>query len=387
MFIDKIIDLIKFFIAYFLSFFLRWTKNDIWLITERRSECKDNGYYLYKYIRENHPEINVFYVIDKNSDQINKILKYENIIYFNSFKHYVYAHAAKNLIGAFIPIGIPDSVCFYKFEKIIKGNKVFLQHGIIKEKLYSLSADNIDVQLFICGAKIEYDYVSSEFGYKDGVVKYTGLCRYDGLNEYKKNEKLILVMPTWRQWISSATFGNGGKVECSQYEYFTKYKELLTNKEVKKILSKSGCRLLFFLHHEMQPYLDYFQECGDSQVIIASEKDYDVQHLLKISSLLITDYSSVAFDFAYMKKPIIYFQFDEELYYKNHYSKGYFDYDKMGFGKKISCLTELISEIEKITDNDFEIEKKYLKNIDEFFVYRDNKNCERVFQSIKNIKE
>lgn len=384
MFISKVFDVVKFIFAYFFSFGLKFIKKDIWLITERRFECKDNGYYLYKYIRENHPNRNAYYVIDKRSKQIEKIKDYDNMIYFNSFKHYVYALASSKLIGAFIPVGIPDSVCFYKFDKLIKGKKVFLQHGITKEKIESLTSNNLDIELFVCGAKPEYEYINSEFGYENGVVQYTGFCRYDGLNNYK-TEKFILVMPTWRQWIPSATFDNGKISNLDEYDYFVKYKGLLSNEELNNLLLSSGYKLLFFLHHEMQPYIDYFQICGNEHITICSENDYDVQYLLKSAALLITDYSSVAFDFAYMKKPIIYYQFDESLYYKKHYERGYFDYDKMGFGRKVNDVSDLLFEIKKIINNGFDVDEKYLKHIDEFFVYRDNKNCERVYKCIEKI--
>ena len=102
----------------------------------------------------------------------------------------------------------------------------------------------------------------------------------------------------------------------------------------------------------MQPYIDYFQICGNEHITICSENDYDVQYLLKSAALLITDYSSVAFDFAYMKKPIIYYQFDESLYYKKHYERGYFDYDKMRFGRKVNDVSDLLFEIKKIINNE-----------------------------------
>ena len=86
-----------------------------------------------------------------------------------------------------------------------------------------------------------------------------------------------------------------------------------------------------------------------------------------------------------MKKPIIYYQFDESLYYKKHYERGYFDYDKMGFGKKVNDVSDLLFEIKKIINNGFDVDEKYLKHIDEFFVYRDNKNCERVYKCIEKI--
>ena len=53
--------------------------------------------------------------------------------------------------------------------------------------------------------------------------------------------------------------------------------------------------------------------------------------MLKESSMLITDYSSVFFDVAYMHKPIIYYQFDRDAFRQGHYQEGYFSYDD-GFG-------------------------------------------------------
>ena len=61
-------------------------------------------------------------------------------------------------------------------------------------------------------------------------------------------------------------------------------------------------------------------------------KNYDVQDLLKRSKILITDYSSVFYDFAYMKKEVIYYQFDYNDFFKKHYEIGNFNFEKNGFG-------------------------------------------------------
>lgn len=88
--------------------------------------------------------------------------------------------------------------------------------------------------------------------------------------------------------------------------------------------------------------------------------------LFSESALLITDYSSVAFDFAYIGRLIIYFQFDEEEFFKNHtYSKGYFEYKTMGFGPIVRDLDELLNVIEDEVNN-------HLKMRDEYRVRREN---------------
>ena len=85
------------------------------------------------------------------------------------------------------------------------------------------------------------------------------------------------------------------------------------------------------------------------------------------------------FDFAYLGKPIIYAQFDQnEFFGGNHaYSKGYFDYKKDGFGEIANNLEATINLLISYIQNDCKIKDEYKKRIDKFFAYRDHQNCER----------
>jgi CDP-glycerol glycerophosphotransferase len=91
----------------------------------------------------------------------------------------------------------PDIGVFKKLDKLglVRGKKVFLQHGIIKDNLINLYYPNIKLDLFVCGAYLEYQYVNSRFKHPQGVVKYLGLCRYDELNTPHKVNKQILTGP------------------------------------------------------------------------------------------------------------------------------------------------------------------------------------------------
>lgn len=375
----KIKDIIKFVIAYVWSIGLK--KKDIWIVTERRTECKDNGYYFFKYMREKFPEKNVYYAIDKDSSHIGRIKTYQNILYFNSLKHYAYALAATKLIGAFLPVGIPDSICFYKFFKLVKGKKIFLQHGITKENIDSLHYENTKVSLFICGGEPEAEFVEKEFGYPEGSVQYTGFCRYDGLIDIEQG-KFILFMPTWRQWLPSTSF-HSEETGIMGSRYLKKINALLQDKYLYKLLKEKDIKLIFFPHHELQQYLSMFELENNENIIVASEKEYDVQELLLKCKCLITDYSSVAFDVAYMKKPVIYYQFDEKEYYEKHYPKAYFSYEEMGFGKKCVDLKDVIRELNKIIEENFEMNSCYKKRVDNFFTYLDQNNCKRVYEAIQ----
>ena len=133
----------------------------------------------------------------------------------------------------------------------------------------------------------------------------------------------------------------------------------------------------------MQKNLQDFQTSSDN-IILADWKNYDIQELLKESAFLITDYSSVFMDFAYMRKPVLFYQFDYKKFREGQYEEGYYNY-KDGFGKSIDTLDELITEIKKQFKNNWILEDKYKGRIDKFFRIHDDQNSKRVYSFIKEI--
>jgi CDP-glycerol glycerophosphotransferase (TagB/SpsB family) len=164
-----------------------------------------------------------------------------------------------------------------------------------------------------------------------------------------------------------------------------RWNRFLSNKRLIELLEKENIDLIFYPHYEMQPYLKYFH-AGSAKIKIASFANYDVQTLLKESALLITDYSSVFFDFAYMQKSCIYYQFDMEDFQKKHYKQGYFNYREMGFGPVVVTEEDLIKCVVDQLENWFIIDNKYRERCECFFPLRDKDNCSRIFQEIEKLK-
>lgn len=101
---------------------------------------------------------------------------------------------------------------------------------------------------------------------------------------------------------------------------------------------------------------------------------------------MVTDYSSVAFDFAYLKKPIVYTQFDVEVFYNQHINKqGYFSYERDAFGPVCYDYESAVDAIIKQLDRGCQMEEVYKQRVDSFFAYTDQNNCERVYQAIKEL--
>lgn len=350
-------------------------KHNHWVLFERGTDARDNAYCFYKYLKDNHPEIKAYFIIDKSSADFEKVK--DDAVHLGSFKNYFVLATAKKIISTHCGLTFPYiNNRIFKFLRLHK-KYYFIQHGVIYNSLPYLFGNNSPVKLFVCGAKLEYDYILKEFKHPEGVIKYTGLARYDNLHNISV-KKQILVMPTWRMYIKNES-------DFLNSEYYRNWQSLINNTEFITLLKENGIKLIFYPHYEMQKYISHFNAKSDL-VEIADFAHYDVQTLLKESCLLITDYSSVYFDFAYMNKTIIYFQFDEETFYGRHYEKGYFDCKTMGFGPVCTQIEDAIKCVKESINNNFKLENIYKERTREFFVLHDQKNCERIFKEISSIR-
>ena len=360
---------------------------NIWLICESGTTARDNGYYFYKYLKENHKELSTYYVIDKKSNDYKLVKELGNIIQYKSFKHWLYYLSATYNISS-QKNGNPNQVFFYVLHVFfgLYKNRIFLQHGIIKDYLSYLTYKNTKFKLFICSTEKEYNYVKKVYKYPDNNIKLTGLARFDSLHDlYKVNKNQILIMPTWRDWLGRDTNFLGKKYEFKKTNYYKKWQSLLNNKQLIKFIEENNIELLFYQHINMEKFKNNFISKSKNIKILDSKTN--IQQILKESILLITDYSSVYMDFAYMKKLTIYYQFDYKEYRTKQYSNGYFDYIKDGFGPVVYKEKELINKIIESYNNKYKLEKIYKNRIKEFFTLNDNKNCERIYKEIINIEK
>ena len=167
-------------------------------------------------------------------------------------------------------------------------------------------------------------------------------------------------------------------------EYYKVWKEFLEDKDIHELLEKNNLKLVFYPHRNMQKFLEYFK-VDNPQIEIADWRKYDVQGLLKESAFLITDYSSINMDFAYMRKPMLYYQFDYEKFRKGQYPQGYFDYSRDGFGPVCDNIDEVRKVLKHFVDQNLENDETYYKRAQEFFVLYDTDNCKRNFEAIREI--
>lgn len=378
-----IIAMLKLTAAFFVTLFSRGKQRHrkLMLVSEMGNDARDNGYHFFLYVLRHHPEIEVYYIISDDSPDRPRLTEYENhLVRYLSFRHCKLFCQAHWLVGTHLRSGhtpLPFELAKWlnRILHIFKHKKVvFLQHGITKNLQSRFAFGNTFFDLIICGAAPEADYFVEQFHYPPAIARYTGFCRYDKLLDFQVKRQLLL-MPTWRGYIHLD--------QIADSQYFKTYQALLTEPRLASLLERYNIDLIFYPHHRFQPVVSKFKQgVTSSRIIIADVAHYDVQQLLKESALLITDYSSVFFDFTYMKKPVLFYQFDKDLFFSKHIGSGYVD--ESAFGPVAQDVDSLLSSLETYLYNGMLLEPSYETTVDRFFPIRDTHNCERVFDAVMN---
>lgn len=387
--LKDILHIFKFLLAWIITRFMRGRHKNLWLFCDTENEARDNGYWLYKYVRENHPEQEAVFAINDKSPDWERAAVLGKTVPYGSLKHWIYYLLAEKNISS-QKMGKPNAAICYFLEVygILKNIRIFLQHGIITANLTFLYYPHTKMRMFVCSTYKEWKYVNDHYGYPEGWVKELGLCRFDQLHDFQVDSKQILIMPTWRMYIRNEIHSSSQEKELEKFKettYFQYWNQLLNHKELQRMIREQGFRIVFYPHREMQRFLNAFQ-IEDENITVASWPDFDVQELLKSSACLITDFSSVAMDFAYMKKPLIYYQFDNRKFRESHHGAGDFDFEEEGFGPVCQEADQVIQCLKEMAESNFQNENKYLKRHEQYFDLWDTENCKRNYEAIKEIK-
>ncbi len=156
---------------------------------------------------------------------------------------------------------------------------------------------------------------------------------------------------------------------------------LIDSAELRTVAQEAGLEVAFLPHPNMQAH--FSARDVPSWVRIYSYQRSDVQELLVQAAVTVTDYSSQAFEAAYLECPVVYYQFDRaDFFAGTHvYRKGSWDYDDDGFGPVASTSGEALAAIKAAVGRGAP-EEPYLTRMRSAFPHRDGRCCERTFDSI-----
>lgn len=377
-------------------FFKLLKRKELWLISDRLTKADDNGEAFFTYMNTigMRKDIDTYFVLDKDSNDYERLRKIGKVVPFHSMKHKVLSLLCDKVVSS-----QGDDYVFnrffglsYLYKDILYTKKfVFLQHGIIKDDLSRwLAKANKNISLFVTATNAEYQSVlDNAYYYDKEQVKCTGLPRYDYLYDNAEGNNVITFMPTWRSYLagnmSVETDSRVLKVGFESSAYCRMYQQVFTSRKLQEAAQQYHYDIQLMLHPTMpRECIEYFK-CGN--VIKILDRDVRYRQLYAESKLVITDYSSAVFDFAYLRKPVIYYQQDAEEFFsgKHTYDRGYYNYEKDGFGEVEYTAEALVSRIVEYMQNGCQLKDIYRDRIEKTFPYNDRNNCKRVYEEIMKL--
>ena len=266
---------------------------------------------------------------------------------------------------------------------------IFLGHGVtyIKSYLYQNYLSPKNYNKILLPPSKEFIKLGLEAGWKNENIIKVGYPKWDGYEIFKsdiisanakiKNKSSIFLMFTWR------------KVKMGKYvsdSYFNNLQNLLNSRRLNKHLNKNNITLFYSFHHALKGKKNILS----SQKNIRAIEQNEISTLLKNSSLIITDFSSIIFDAIVQRKPLILFIPDaldpniEDIYSKEY--RETINKIKNGTIYLYEVFIDLKKAIRKIIyyiNNDFILENEKLN----FYKKFNLKNRDNTKKFIKYIKK
>ncbi len=384
----------------FLMFFVYWfsqlvpKKKKLWVFGAwNGKKYGDNSKYLFEYINLNGTEIRPIW-LTQNKQAYDLISSKDYEVYYTySFKGFLFSMMAEKI---FVSVGIKDvnqyvvnrkdvimmwhgSTPIKKivFDDTITRNKQSLIENLIFTLFPFLGSTHLK-GLVISGSFESSRIFKSAFDANEEQVILTGFPRNDSFFDISQtaplltelnNSKLtnVIYMPTHRK---------EGRGELSDL-FNCNFDEL--NQSLESLNSK-----LFIKLHYFHLKTHTFKNLSHVYFITDEDIEQDIYTVLNKFDIMITDYSSVHFDYLLTKKPIIFAPFDKEKYIKND-REFYFNYDEVTPGPQANNWKEILVYIEKFIQNPKLYEEERLNVMNRFNQYTDSQNCQRVFSAINNI--
>lgn len=355
-------------------------RKKIWLFADRIDKADDNAEALFRYANQQKDDIRKYFVLNKDCDDFNRLKKVGRIVPYGTYRHKILHLMANKVISSHADEWVVNPFFgMYKYYKDLHHAEfVFLQHGITKDDLSGwLNKYKKNIKLFLTAAVPEYEsIINNNYGYGSDVVKLLGFPRFDFLEN--KDKKQILIMPTWRKHLVKELNQQTGNRPYSETfknsDYFKHYNALVNDTRILEKAQSLEYKIIFFPHPNIQQQIKDFAK---NDLVQFASFNTSYQKLFNESSLLITDFSSVAFDFAYLKKPVLYFHYE-----KNHLKEGYFDYYESGFGEVCKDYDLLVNQILYYMDNNCQMKEQYIKRVNSFYAFQDRNNSSRVYEEV-----
>lgn len=217
------------------------------------------------------------------------------------------------------------------------------------------------------------DIYKEVYGVSKNIFKSYGMPRLEGyLNKEKidetikkiysehselRNKKIILFSPTYR--------GNGSK--DAYYDY-----SLINLDEIYNYAKKNDFIFVIKMHPFIKKKIEIKKDYSDRIIDLSK---MDINDLIYISDIMITDYSSCAYEYSLFDRPLVFYRFDKSFY---EFTRPMHTVDEFTSKQyEVLDFKELMNVLNKLKDIKIEDRFKNIKN------KQDSNSCEKIIKLLK----
>lgn len=358
-------------------------KRQIWIIGERPKRARNNGWLLFQYMRLNHPEKEVYYVIDPESPDYEKAKSFgeDFLLLFKSKKYIRFLLMAQVLLTTDAPFHIyparhplwPDP---------IHAKKVLLQRSVLglQDRAYLFGQQSprlFKTDLLLVSSKIERRYAIETLLFKEHQLALTGLPRFDALFAAEKpltGGKQLLFFPSDQR--------NGlynEKERCHQTAMA--YAHLIGQPEFNQWVKHYQFSVMIALPPSMTAYKKFFSQ---QNCTVIFQEDADDLKLIRESMVLVTDTDPIAFDFSFLAKPVLFYQPDTGISQTKNVGLRSTYLNELP-GEIVSSESGFLYLLEQLAERGFRISDKNRKKAENLIEFQDTQACKRAVECVLDL--
>lgn len=378
---DKIKERMKQYLAYLVS--LVWVskkaKKIVLLYEKNSSKYEESASVLFEELIDSGYK-NAYFIVTRDYDFFDRIPeKYlNNIIYKYSFKHYLYFFKSRTFIGTEAIAHAIDLKTFniLPLKKIVSKNLnyVFLQHGV----MYMVSLNSESRGMFkrkslkgkyrvVVSSQAESDHFTTLGRHLEEDIYITGLPKFDR-NTHNENADKIVIMPTWRPWEI-----NEARAEFTETPYFKMLMRIYDS--VPENLKE---KVIILPHPLIVNELSKLSDRVTDKIVVDARYD----DILKDTAVLITDYSSIAYDAFYRGARVVFYWEEKDYCMMQYGPSTRLMLDEENVYGDFAYSTDGLSEIIERNYNNPQTEEekeKYAHLVN----FHDGKNTQRLIEFLK----
>ena len=360
-----------------------------WMFIDKDTEADDNAEHLYRHVRREHPEINAWFVLRQDSGDWPRLAAEGfRLVPHGGLEHGALFLLCDKLISSQMDRYIFAPLDEEHFRDFPKPRFICLPHGVTKDDV-SQWFNSIPFDLLVTATRPETASLVADgtpYLLTAKEVRLGGFPRYDKWREPVAPENILFVMPTWRADLVGAWDGKGQRRERNpgfgRSLFARMWREFFADPGLQGLLDAFGYRAVFFAHPGFEDYLPDF---GFPDYVEARSKRHgSIIEVMQKSKVMVTDFSSVAFDMAYMRRPVVYYQYEPKAAFtrSQRWVSGYIDYETMGFGPVCRTMDAVTAALRDAFAADGVMAEPYAARAQATFAFHDADCCRRAYDFI-----